>query len=78
VAVYSSVDFLVCPVLLGIKFEVAGTGTTAQCVVGGEWGGGGLAARRENWIYIFACQEVTLQECLTCEQRPVSYSCVEQ
>ena len=39
-AVYSSVDFLVCPVLLGIKFEVAGTGTTAQCVVGGEWGGG--------------------------------------
>lgn len=43
-AVYSSVDFLVCPVLLGIKFEVAGTGTTAQCVVGGEWGGGGFGS----------------------------------
>ena len=40
-AVYSSVDFLVCPVLLGIKFEVAGTGTTAQCVVGGDGGGVG-------------------------------------
>lgn len=45
-------DFLVYPVWFGIKLGVAGIGTTAQCVVGGERRG--LAAWRENWIYISA------------------------
>lgn len=70
-----SVDFLVCPVWLGIKLGVAGIGTTAQCVAGGERRG--LAAEGKLDL-LFACEEVALLECLTCEQTPVSPSCLEQ